>query len=303
VAAIWTRLGAEWDGPYKIEQIHRASVLGISMTITLGVPPLLFVQILYAKYFYSSSISIGFPWLAIVGYLLVGFYSLYLARWRWDKADGPSTGGKAFTIITAISLVLIGFTYSWNHVRSLSPTPWAVDVSHFDVLLRLFGYGGAVAAASAAWAAWFGPGWRQDGEIPRGAAVALIVGAVFLTIWTFQSDHAPDYSGWMGQESLLGGAVAALVGGVFGFTRWKPLLRAVAVLASLGALIGLTLQRESYRLWKLAPDYNPDRVTVDAQWSPFVMFLIAALIGIGALIWLLIWVREAQRVVESQTET
>ena len=80
VAALWQRVGAEWGkkNTGEIEPLHRAGVMAFSTTITAGVAPLLFVQVLYGKYFYSSSIAIGFPWLAIVGYLLIGFYSLYL---------------------------------------------------------------------------------------------------------------------------------------------------------------------------------------------------------------------------------
>jgi hypothetical protein len=46
-------------------------------TITLGVPPLLFLQVLYGPLFYTSAVLIAWPWLMVVGMLIVGYYSYY----------------------------------------------------------------------------------------------------------------------------------------------------------------------------------------------------------------------------------
>ena len=57
-AAMWGCVAAEWSGGgrHRITTLHRSGVLGFSITITAGVPPLLFLQLLFGKYFYSSSL-------------------------------------------------------------------------------------------------------------------------------------------------------------------------------------------------------------------------------------------------------
>jgi len=297
VAALWARIGAEWGtrDTYQIESLHRAGVLAFSTTITAGVAPLLFVQVLYGKYFYSSSITIGYPWLAIVGYLLIGFYSLYLWRWRWEKADGPSASGKAFVLLTIVMLIAIAFTYAWNHLQSLSPAPWTYAVPHPQVAKRLIGYAGGTAIASGAWALWLGHSWRSDRKTPRGASIALILGCLLLLVWASLSQFAASAWGAAAWGMLLAAAALAFIAGIAGFLNRIGLARWPASLAALAGLSGLMIQRESYRLLMLSGDYNPSAQAVRAQWGPFAMFAVVLLLGIATFIWLLRVVRAAQR--------
>ena len=50
--------------------------------ITAGVAPLLFVQLLHQRRFYTANLLLGPRWLAVVPALIVGFYALYLAKAR-----------------------------------------------------------------------------------------------------------------------------------------------------------------------------------------------------------------------------
>ena len=294
VATLWARIGAEWGRrrDYDIEQLHRASVLGISTTITAGVAPLLFVQVLYGKYIYSSSITIGYAWLAIVGYLLVGFYALYLSRWRWDKVGGPSTGSRMYLILAILMVFAIGFTYSWNHLQSLSATPWSGAVAHPLAARRLIGYGGAVLIASGVWAAWLGRMWRRDQLPPSGTRWALTAGGVLLLLWARVSDYAPSGVGQYAKEILIFSPVLAILAGAASLRRGvRSAIRWLATIAALGGLVGLVLQRESYRLHILGADHNPVASGVHMQWGPFLMFAIALVVGLGVLVWMLIQVR------------
>jgi hypothetical protein len=297
VAALWARVGAEWGkrNSYAIEPLHRAGVLAFSTTITAGVAPLLFVQVLFGKYFYTSSITIGFPWLAIIGYLMVGFYSLYLWRWRWEKTGGPSASGKAFVLLTILCVVAIGFTYAWNHLQSLSYTAWSQMVPHSQVGRRLMGYGGGTAIASGAWVLWLGHAWRSDRKTPRGASIALVVGGILSLGWASMSPFAIGDWGAAAWVILLFGAVLSLVAGIVGFLGRVGLARWPASLAAVSALTGLVIQRESYRLLMLSGDYNPSDMTVRAQWGAFAMFAIVLVLGIATLVWLFRVVRAAQR--------
>ena len=297
VAALWARIAAEWGRKqlYEIEPLHRAGVLAFSTTITAGVAPLLFVQTLYGKYFYSSSITIGYPWLAIVGYLMIGFYALYLWRWQWTRIGGPSVLSKTFLLTTIASVIAIGFTYSWNHLQSLSFAPWTAVIAHPQAAKRLIGYGGGAAIASGAWALWLGHSWRSDRQTPRGASIAIIVGSVMLLVWSSTSQFAGTDWGAAAWILFLSSVALALIAGITGLLKRTRLARWPASLAALTALTGLVIQRESYRLLMLSSDYPPADQVVRTQWSPFVMFVAVLLLGLATLIWLLRVVRAAQR--------
>src|SRR6185295_12063024 len=48
--------------------------------ITAGVGPLLFLQLLHQRRFYTANLLMGPRWGAVVPALIVGFYALYLAK-------------------------------------------------------------------------------------------------------------------------------------------------------------------------------------------------------------------------------
>ena len=58
-----------------------------SAAITAGVAPLLFLQILYQREFYTANLLLFNRWMAILPVLIVGFYSLYLIKgdWLWQQ--------------------------------------------------------------------------------------------------------------------------------------------------------------------------------------------------------------------------
>lgn len=63
----------------------------LSAAITAGVAPLLFVQILYKKQFYTGNLLLLHRWLAVLPALIIGFYLLYLLK-SGLVAAGVSSG-------------------------------------------------------------------------------------------------------------------------------------------------------------------------------------------------------------------
>ena len=51
-------------------------------TITLGIAPLLFVQVLYGQYFYTSSIIVAWPWFLVLVLLTVAYYGFYYVSFQ-----------------------------------------------------------------------------------------------------------------------------------------------------------------------------------------------------------------------------
>ncbi|WP_020468860.1 hypothetical protein [Zavarzinella formosa] len=95
--------------------------LMLSGAITAGIAPLLFVQILYKREYYTANLLLFNRWMAILPILIVGFYSLYLLKSYWLK----SRANWIIAVISSVPFVCVAFTgYSWteNHLLSVRDT-------------------------------------------------------------------------------------------------------------------------------------------------------------------------------------
>ncbi|MGH9521229.1 MAG: hypothetical protein ACRD3E_01715, partial [Terriglobales bacterium] len=92
-----------------------------AFTITLGIAPLLFLQVLYGHLLYASSILMAVPWLSIIGLVLCAYYAVYFFSFRRDKT--PRAAGVALGAAVAL-LAAIGFIYSNNFTLMLAPERW-----------------------------------------------------------------------------------------------------------------------------------------------------------------------------------
>jgi hypothetical protein len=98
--------------------LSRAMPVAIAFTITLGVAPLLFLQVLYGRLFFTSSVLMAWPWLLIVPLLILGYYGLYLRAMKGESlgATGPVVGW-----ISTLIFVAIGFLFTNNMTLMLRP--------------------------------------------------------------------------------------------------------------------------------------------------------------------------------------
>lgn len=100
---------------------YAAPVLAAA-TITLGVAPLLFLQVLYGRLFFVSSILMAWAWLAVVPTLIVAYYATYAVSYR------ARTGTLAQTwlyVMVAVLLLAIGFLYTNNMTLMLGAERFA----------------------------------------------------------------------------------------------------------------------------------------------------------------------------------
>lgn len=123
LAACWFT----WRGRFGRDADRTAAaVLGrrlpIVMTsvITLGVPPLLFAQVLYGRVLYTSSVLIAVMWISVIFLLMAAYYGLY------RLADETHAGKPALAYgLTSLVLIAgIGQIYSTNMTLMLRPEVW-----------------------------------------------------------------------------------------------------------------------------------------------------------------------------------
>ena len=66
--------------------IARRLTVVMTYVINLGVPPLLFAQVLYGRALYTSSVLIGLYWISIIGLLMLAYWLLYQFTARLEAA-------------------------------------------------------------------------------------------------------------------------------------------------------------------------------------------------------------------------
>lgn len=95
----------------------------IALTVNFGVPPLLFVQVLYGHLFYSSSVMLAIPWILVIPILILAYYAAYLFVKKADKAPGWS---KASLVVTSLFLLFIAFVFVNNNTLAIRPGRWDI---------------------------------------------------------------------------------------------------------------------------------------------------------------------------------
>jgi len=132
---------------------------GISLTITTGVAPLLFIQVIYQQYFYTATILIAPVWFAMLILLTVGYYAAYLYKFRGAPARGR--GGGLWLTVSALMFFLIAMIHVAVNLISSQPEHWGSladggwnvlgDPTFWPRLFHFVFAGIAFAALVAAW--------------------------------------------------------------------------------------------------------------------------------------------------------
>lgn len=71
--------------------LARRLTVVMTYVINLGVPPLLFAQVLYGRALYTSSVLIGVYWISIILLLTVAYWLLYQFTGRLEAGRSGST--------------------------------------------------------------------------------------------------------------------------------------------------------------------------------------------------------------------
>jgi hypothetical protein len=95
----------------------------IALTVNFGVPPLLFVQVLYGHLFYSSSVMVAVPWILVIPVLILAYYGAYLFVRKAEKAPAWSKGAL---VVTSLFLLYIAFVLVNNNTLAIRPDRWGI---------------------------------------------------------------------------------------------------------------------------------------------------------------------------------
>jgi len=311
-------------GRAELNEVTRAALrimpIAISFTITTGVAVLLFVQVVYGQFFYTANILMGWHWLAILLYLMLGFYMTYAADRLMQS--GRTGWGILVLVIVAGAFLTIAHVFNNNAILSLRPGQWnSVYDGTSGVHARdpmwtpryLHSVIGSI-AVTGLWIAALGRLTRTLSQAARRTAVTsglwivLIATAfqIFVGVWFFVSLESAtqramfDFADPRAILWMLG-AVAGVssIGFIWHGIQRPDNARAVWLpIALIGfVVIGMSAGREAVRINVLSrvPGalYQPSDVRV--QSGSLALFLVTLVIGLATVALMLRWVWASNR--------
>jgi hypothetical protein len=290
-------------------QMAKPAPAFFAATVTLGVAPLLFLQALYGRLFFVSSILMAWSWLAVVPMLIVAYYTTYAIAHR--AAENRIGGTFAYGVV-AVLLLVIAFLYTNNMTLM-------VDVDRFAPMYNASGRGLHLNLADPS--IW--PRWLH--MILGAIAVAglVIVMAVMRKPITPATEWAVEY----GSTASAGATALNIVVGTWWLTTLPQttvhrlaggdptatLLLAVSSLAGMLTLLLLWKLRAEPRAWSLVWGaaagmcmtlvtmlFIRDQVRASAlksagfepqgwvvtQWGPLLLFVVLLVVAIAVTGWM-----------------
>lgn len=291
IAVLWGKFSNRWDHPV-VKKFIKLFPTALAATVTFGVAPLLFVQLVYHRQMYSASIVSGWFWLLIIPAVIIGYYCLYGAS--FGKGSGSRKG-------TYLLLALIGFIYVsivYSSVFSLAENPdqyaslyagnqsgWLLNPNVGDWIVRWLHMIAGAVTVGGFFVGWLG---RNDDEAFKvgknfylwGMATAAVFGFVYL--FTL-GDALVPLMRTPGIWALTLGIILS-IGSLHFYFKKKFLPAALMLFVS---LLTMVITRHYLRLVRLGDYFEPSSLRVAPQWSVFIMFLICFVIAIGAVWYML----------------
>lgn len=305
--------------------IARRLTVVMTYVINLGVPPLLFAQVLYGRALYTSTVLIGAYWISIIAILTLTYWLLYQFTARLEA-------GKTAWHIGLSAWIFSGFIarlLSTNMTLMLRPEVWremysasgaGVYLPTGDPTLTprwlLMMTGGFFIAGF--WLVYLSARSTFTESEKKflsglGGKLAAIAGAAYLLIGVWAASVQPQsvksglvthslyrFAGFAGYGWLALVVLAVLLAAFAGFTKL-----AANWLAWSGALLTLlieitfTVYRDGVRdLTLLSKGYDVWNRTVVTNWSVVLLFLVLFVGGLGVIGWLVSVVARAQKPME-----
>jgi hypothetical protein len=125
-------LAARFSGAWKgfMEDFYSSVATKIPTTFALGinfgVAPLLFLQVVYGHLFYTSSILMAVFWILVIPLLIIAYYSAYYHATVFSSKKKYSL---IALLISTVILLYVGFIFVNNITLMLQPGSWSAYLS------------------------------------------------------------------------------------------------------------------------------------------------------------------------------
>lgn len=276
----------------------------LSLAITFAIAPLLFLQVLYGRFFYTASILVARAWLGLLVLLMLGYYLNWIAKFRLRA-------GKGATSVLALSAVLylvIAGVQTSVHLISVQPSLWSVFLARPSLVLwdptflpRFLHFVLAAVSMAAILPAAFPKALGEaSAEAARfGLFVALVLtgGQFVVGLWLLGVLPPAVLSGLMtggvakmaplGLGILTGLALLGLLVKAAGAPGNVRLARVVLGHFAAAALF-MIITRHQVRDLYLAAARATEKLVVAPQWGVLALFLAVFILCAGLTVWALV---------------
>jgi hypothetical protein len=274
----------------------------IALGINFGIPPLLFLQVVFGHLFYTSSVLMATYWILIIPLLILAYYGLYIHKGK--LLSSPWFSRLSLALATLI-LLYIGFMLVSNNSLMEQPEKWTgyfenrggdlLGITWSVFLPRYFHF---IAASVAIGGLFYAVIYRfmkkevenRDAKIKSGLKIFAIATAVQVIVGFWYLLAIPqDYMlQFMGKDivatiflmvGILAG-IGALVAGFLGkFT--------VTIALTFTTLIAMIINRYNLRMMYLADNFQLDQLQLTPQYGVLVLFVAVLLVGVAAIVYML----------------
>jgi hypothetical protein len=328
LVALWLHLRGNAHARQFGGRLLRQMPIIVAVGVNLGIVPLLFLQMAYAKVFYPATILMAWFWLAIIGLLTVAYYGVYAYAWGIRNGTKTMAGWRiAAGWCAAIFFLVIGFCFAnglslsehvarWPELWSRHSTAgaaWGTALNVGDPTLwpRWLLMFGLALGTTAVWvlvdAFWLAGKPADDayGQWALGFArklytLSLLWAAGAGTWYVFgtwpEELRKTMLSGPLGPLTIMTGAATGLPWLLVMTAPWWRSKRAVAALAFLAqfGVLGINAaSRQVVQNLNLLPFLDVATIPEHVQWGPLCMFLVAFVLGLGVIAWMLVQVVKA----------
>ncbi|HSL19597.1 MAG TPA: hypothetical protein VLB51_16950 [Methylomirabilota bacterium] len=280
-------------------RLTAVNTYAISLAITTGVAPLLFVQVLYQQYFYSGTILLGWSWFALLVLLLIGYYAAYLHK----SFRGPWLG------VSSVMFFAVAMVHVAVHLVHVQPEKWsAFSVGSWRVLgdptywPRLAHFVLAAVTFAALVAAWWAVRRARAGDAvdtnsriaatawqwALWATVLLVVDGFILLALLPKPVLLGLMRGGLATLGPLTLAIVLAVGLLVMLARsGRPVEHPGLVSGTLAALTLtvaiMAVTRHQTRVLYLEPSTSRFQADIVSQWGTFGLFVVVLLIGLATV--------------------
>lgn len=275
----------------------------IAFTINFGIAPLLFLQILFGNFFYTSSLLMASFWLSLVIILIAAYFLAYIYKYKYDTLnDGKLLVSGGFILlmlwvafIMCNNLTMMQMPQTWKRYFD-SPTGFFLNMGDPSLIPRYLHFVfSAVAVGGLAIALFFHykkniteterKRWLQYGckWFGYSTMINFVTGFWFLGMLPAAAHDVSSLNGKLFSFFLVSGTVAGVLSIINGL-RYNVIK---ATYYTLAAIFAMVIMRDLLRASYLKQYFSPDDLTVTSQYSPMLLFFLILGGGIYLIIWML----------------
>lgn len=287
----------------------------IAFTVNTGVAPLLFIQVLYGQFIYTSSMLMAVYWLSVFLVLLLAYYAAYIFDFRFERMGKARSWMIAFSVLL---FLIVAFIFTNNMTLMISPEKWSrwfanaggtlLNLDDPTLIPRYLHFVMASVATGGLflallWTSKQKRGYQNAGE-KADQAIKWFVGGTLaqalVGIWFFLMLPLSARIQLMGENLpatlvLIFGIIAAGVALHLGLKKKYYLCAAANIIT----IILMVLVRDFLRRFLLSPYFKPSDLEVAPQYGPFALFAVALVAGIFVVIYMIRLALKSHREVPS----